>query len=128
MLKQCIFASLLMLGSQAQAETTLSKPMKTYIEKDAVRILKNGFAIITEKGTFVAKSLRSDKNGLYVLSKDIYPEKIRSKRRHSTRSRTYWARCPVCHKWCRNQRAMMNHTCKSEETSSSRPGSDSNDW
>lgn len=124
MLKQCIFAFFLLLGSQTQSETTLSRPVKAYVEKDSVRILKKGFAIVTKKGTFLTQSLRSDENGLYVLLKDIHPKKLKNKRERSTRSRTYWQRCPGCHKWCRNLREMMNHTC--ERSSSTRWGSDSN--
>ena len=130
MLKRFMFLSLIALGSQISAEPILKNQRKIRVEKKSIRILKEGFSIITENGTFLTKSIRSDKIGLYVLQKDTNLTELRDKKqRHATRSRTYWVRCPACHKWCKNRRQMMNHTCdSSSDFTSTRPGLDSSEW
>ena len=62
------------LAGSLHARATMKNhiPLKLSIEKDAVRVLKDGFAIITNKGVIKTKTLRSDANGLYVLEKDLY--------------------------------------------------------
>jgi hypothetical protein len=49
--------------------------IKMRIEKSSVRVMNDGFAVITKKGILKTKALRSDAAGLYVLNKDLYAKK-----------------------------------------------------
>jgi len=53
-----------------------------------VKILKDGFAIVTKDGMIKAKRLRSDATGLFVLEKDLCVEKGRW---------DIYYRCDTCH-------------------------------
>lgn len=82
-MKNCFFVAILTVFSltglyaSAPEKVVGHCPKKVYVEKSAVRIVKNGFKITTESGTIKTKTLRSDKSGLYFLKEDIRGNPVR---------------------------------------------------
>ena len=76
MLKKCLLQFLIVgcsLGSflHAHAQTNPRSLIKLGVEKDNVRVLKDGFLIFMNEGEVRVKTLRSDATGLYVFERDF---------------------------------------------------------
>lgn len=118
MLKKCLLMAFVagcsFMGTYACAATQNPQIKKLYVGQHSVKILKDGFSIDTSKGFIKARKLRSDGNGIYILKRDIMNPKGWFINTHTHRDRDSddtAAECPVCHRWCKNKREMMNHTC-----------------
>ena len=78
MLKKCLLQFLIVgcsLGSFLHAQTNSRNLIKLGVEKDDVRVLKDGFLIVTNDGEVRVKTIRSDANGLYVFENDFLGRK-----------------------------------------------------
>ena len=84
----------------AHAQTNFHNSIKLSVEKDDVKILKDGFLIFTNDGEVRVKTLRSDEAGLYVFERDFLDKGIRPSRRDCLYV------CETCHYWFNEQEAM----------------------
>lgn len=97
-----IFATVLAccaLGSLQAANEALRHQKKHYLDEKAICVTKDGIAVNTKGGVVKVKMLRSDKNGVYVLARDVCKGDER-----------YY--CRRCHRQFTNYEDFATHYCR----------------